>query len=60
MPEYKASIWMERFLKLTKDYEPADNWMNMDETGWFFKALPEKGLAEKKVKQEGVKNPKLD
>ena len=33
VPEYKASIWMERFLELTKDYEPADNWMNMDETG---------------------------
>ena len=33
----------------------------MDETSCYFKALPEKGLAEKKrVKQEGVKRLKLE
>ena len=44
---YTVSTWMERLLELTKDYEPADIW-EMDETGSFFKALPEKVLAEKK------------
>ena len=33
---------------------------NMDDTGCFFKALPEKGLAKIRIKQEGVKNLKLD
>lgn len=39
--EYTISVWMEKI----KDYEPVDIW-NMDETGCFFQALPEKGLAE--------------
>ena len=33
---------------------------NMDDTGCFFKTLPEKGLAKIRIKQEGVKNLKLD
>ena len=45
--EYTVSAWMERLVELTRGYELADIW-NMDETGCFFKALPEKGLAEKK------------
>ena len=45
--EYMVSAWMERLVELTRGYELADIW-NMDETGCFFKALPEKGLAEKK------------
>ena len=32
----------------------------MDDTGCFFKALPEKGLAKIRIKQEGLKNLKLD
>ena len=47
--EYTVSAWMERLVELTRGYEPADIW-NMDETGCFFKALPEKGLPEKKIK----------
>ena len=54
-----VNAWMERLWELTKDYRPADIW-NMDETGCFFKALPEKGLAEKKVKLEVVKSLKPD
>ena len=47
-----VNAWMERFWELTKDYDPVDNW-NMDETGCFFKALPGKGLAEKKRSSHG-------
>ena len=42
-----VNAWMERLWKLTKDYDTINIW-NMDETGCFFKAHPEKGLAEKK------------
>ena len=45
---------MERLWELTKDYDPVDIW-NMGETGCFFKALPEKGLAEKKSQIRGGK-----
>ena len=50
--EYTVSAWMERLVELTRGYELADIW-NMDETGCFFKALPEKGLAEKKSNARG-------
>ena len=46
LSEFTVSAWMERILELTRNYEPADIW-NMDETGCVFKALSEKGLAEK-------------
>ena len=52
--EYMVSAWMERLVELTKCYELADVW-NMDETGCFFKVLPEKGLAEKKSQARGGK-----
>ena len=48
---------MERLWELTKDYVPVDIW-NMDETGCFFRALPEKGLAEKKSYARGAKKSK--
>ena len=48
---------MERLWELTKDCDPVDIW-NMDETGCFFKALPEKGLAEKKAQARGGKKSK--
>ena len=38
---------MERLWELTKNYDPVDI-RNMDATGWFFKAIPMKSLAEKK------------
>ena len=40
-----------------KDYDPVDIW-DMDETGCFFKALPEKGLAEKNSQAKGGKKSK--
>ena len=55
--EYTVSAWMERLVELTRGCELADIW-NMDETGSFFKLLPEKGLAEKKVKPEEGKSQK--
>ena len=42
-----VNAWMESLCDLTKDYFLVDIW-NKDETGCFFKALPGKGLAEKK------------
>ena len=48
---------MERLWELTKDYDPASIW-NMDERDCFFKALPEKGLAEKKSQARGGKKSK--
>ena len=52
--EYTVSAWMEKLVELTRGYELADIW-NIDETGCFFKALPEKGLAEKKSQARGGK-----
>ena len=58
--KYLEKQWMERLLELTKDYDPVDIW-NMDEMGCFFKALSEKGLAEKKSQARGgKKNLKQD
>ena len=59
VPEYTVRTCIKRLWELTMGYEPANIW-NMDETGCFFKALPEKGLAEKKIfKQNGVEILKL-
>ena len=57
MAEYTVNAWMERLMELTRGYELTDIW-NMDETGCFFKALPEKGLAEKKSQARGGKKLK--
>ena len=48
---------MERIVELTEGYKLEDIW-NMDETGCFFKALPEKGLTEKGKKAKGGKKSK--
>ena len=55
--EYTVSAWMQRLMELTRGYELADIW-NMDETGCFFKALPEEVLLKIKVKPEERKNKK--
>ena len=49
---------MEKLWELTKDYEPVDIW-NMDKMGCFFKAFPEKALAEKKRQARGGKKSKM-
>ena len=48
---------MERLVELTRGYELVDIW-NMDETDHFFKALPQKGLVEKKRQARGAKKSK--
>lgn len=42
-----VKAWIERIPELCRDYEP-QNILNLDELGLFFKALPEKGLIDKK------------
>ena len=55
--EYTVSDWMEKIVELARGYVLGDIW-NMDKTGCFFKALPEKGLAEKKSQTRGRKKSK--
>ena len=45
---------MERIQELCKGYEDKDI-INMDESGCFFKAVPNKGLAQKGKKSKGGK-----
>ena len=49
---------MERLPSIVSGFEPKDIW-NCDETGLFWKALPDKGLAEKKKACKGGKKSKL-
>ena len=49
--------WIEQLPELCQDYEPR-NILNLDELGLCFKALPEKGLAEKTKKSKGGKKSK--
>ena len=49
---------MERLRELCKGYRPENIW-NEDETGCFFRALPEKGLAEEGRRCKGSKKSKL-
>ena len=55
--EYTVGAWMERLVELTRGYELAGIW-DMDKTCCFFKALPEKGLPEKKSQARGGKKSK--
>ena len=48
---------MERPPKIIQGY-PADDIWNIDESGFFFKALPDTGLANKTKKYKGVKKSK--
>ena len=52
-----VQAWIERLPELCQDYE-SRNILNLDELGLFFKALPEKGLAEKTKKSKGGKKSK--
>ena len=55
--EVTVGSWMERPRELCKGYQLKDIW-NMDESGYFFKALPSKGLAQKGKKFKGGKKSK--
>lgn len=47
--------WQERVKEITRGYTPQDVW-NQDETGSFWKALPEKSLSERGKRCRGGKN----
>lgn len=49
--------WKERVKTIMEGYEARDTW-NLDETGCFYRALPEKTLAEKKSCCKGGKKAK--
>ena len=49
--------WKERLPELLEGYEPSNIW-NLDETGCFWKALPEKGFGQKKKDCKGGKKAK--
>ena len=57
--EGTVGSWMEQFRELCKGYQLKDI-LNMDESGCFFKALPSKGLAQrrKNVKVEKSQSKK--
>ena len=48
---------MERITELCERYDQRDIW-NIDESSYFFKALPAKGLAQKGKKAKGRKKSK--
>ena len=52
-----TTSWMERIQELTKGYSSENIW-NMDESGCFFKALPDKGLVEEDKEVKGGKKSK--
>ena len=49
--------WKERLPELLEGYDAKDVW-NIDETGCFWRALPEKGFAQKKTACKGGKKAK--
>ena len=55
--EETMTSWAERARELVRGYQPADVW-NMDETGLFWKALPEKSLSERGKRCRGGKKAK--
>ena len=56
IPTIKA--WMDRLPEIIQGYSADDIW-NMNESGLFFKALPDTGLT-KKISVKVVKNQKSD
>ena len=55
--EETITSWMEIIQELTEGYSSENIW-NMDESGCFFKALPDKGLIEKGKEAKGGKRSK--
>ena len=49
--------WRERLPQILEGYKPEDVW-NVDETGCFWKALPDKGLGQMKAECKGGKKSK--
>ena len=57
VPLVTVTSWMERINELIEGY-PLENIWNMDESGCFFKALPDVGLVEKGKQAKGGKKSK--
>ena len=57
VPEETVECWQERLKVILAGYKAEDIW-NEDETGCFYRALPEKTLAEKKKECRGGKKSK--
>ena len=57
VPVETVDAWLERIQELVRGYAPKDIW-NMDETGVFFQALPNRGLADVRKKAKGGKRSK--
>ena len=57
VPVATVSSWKERLSAITAGYELRDVW-NLDETGCFFRALPDKSLSEKAKECKGGKKSK--
>ena len=51
VPEETVSSWIEKLQELTEEYSSENIW-NMDESGCFFKALPDAGLVQKGKKKQ--------
>ena len=54
MSTEKVTSWMKRINELIENYSWENIW-NMDKSGCFFKALPDKGLVEKGKQAKGGK-----
>ena len=52
-----VSPWKERLPEIIDGYDAKDVW-NLDETGCYWQALPEKGFGEKGKKSKGGKKAK--
>ena len=57
VPEETVSSWIERLQEFTEAYSSENIW-NMDESGCFFKALPDAGLGQEGKKAKGGKKSK--
>ena len=52
-------VWMEGLAEIIQGYS-ADDILNMDKSGLFFKALSDTGLAKKLKSVKAVRNQKSD
>ena len=57
--EETITSWMDRIVELTERYKLEVIW-NMNETGCFFKALPEKDWLKRAKKPKEEKSPNND
>ncbi|KAM7428132.1 hypothetical protein ABFA07_020850 [Porites harrisoni] len=57
--EETVASWKERLPSILSGYSP-ENVLNMDETGQFYRALPNRSLAEVSKQCTGGKNPKKE